>query len=186
MVWNHGLVNSTKLFTDLKFLPFLPLTCLKFPLAAFIAHRKWVRCSRRCPDDVYTELGKMAERVYDELLCFLGDPIFQIPVRTFMDENCMSEYTYLSSSLSAAVPHVCHCRENNIISVQQHEVVNEPDLTCHTTICWQLGFLLLSVNYLAEFHIHSVNTGLGCIVLCSCLCLFLWTDELDIIGYIVP
>merc|ERR1712226_813085 len=37
----------------------------------------------------YTDPSKMSERVYDELLCFLGDPIFQIPVRSFMDENCL-------------------------------------------------------------------------------------------------
>ena len=31
------------------------------------------------------------ERLYDELLCYLGDPVFQIPVRTFMDEHCLSK-----------------------------------------------------------------------------------------------
>jgi len=30
------------------------------------------------------------ERVYDELLCFLSEPMFQIPVKSFMDENCLS------------------------------------------------------------------------------------------------
>lgn len=29
------------------------------------------------------------DRVYDEMLCFLSEPIFQIPVRSFMDENCL-------------------------------------------------------------------------------------------------
>ena len=37
--------------------------------------------------------NKMAKtRFLDELVNFLGDPIFQIPVRTFMDENCLSKY----------------------------------------------------------------------------------------------
>ena len=41
---------------------------------------------------VYIET-KMADRdrVYDELLGFLSDIVFQIPVRTFMEENCLSK-----------------------------------------------------------------------------------------------
>ena len=46
-------------------------------------------------DQAPTKLPTMAEkneRIYDELLSFLGDPMFQIPVRTFLDENCLSEF----------------------------------------------------------------------------------------------
>jgi len=35
-------------------------------------------------------MAKKRERVYDELLCFLSEPMFQIPVKSFMDENCLS------------------------------------------------------------------------------------------------
>ncbi|KAK2150854.1 hypothetical protein LSH36_385g01038 [Paralvinella palmiformis] len=35
-------------------------------------------------------MAKKNERIYDELLSFLGDPMFQIPVRTFLDENSLN------------------------------------------------------------------------------------------------
>ena len=38
------------------------------------------------------------ERVFDEMINFLGDVTFQVPVRTFMDENCISELHDLSHS----------------------------------------------------------------------------------------
>ncbi|KAJ8309031.1 hypothetical protein KUTeg_013905 [Tegillarca granosa] len=42
--------------------------------------------------------AKMAKRsgewVYDELLSFLANPFFQIPVVTFMEANCISFYGY--------------------------------------------------------------------------------------------
>ena len=54
----------------------------------------------QCPDVVYivTNMAKCGgkDRVFDELLSFLGDNIFQIPVRSFMDENSLSKYFYLS------------------------------------------------------------------------------------------
>ena len=36
------------------------------------------------------------DRVYDELLNFLADPVFQIPVRTYMDENCLGKKLLLN------------------------------------------------------------------------------------------
>ena len=40
------------------------------------------------------------ETVFDELLCFLSEPMFQIPVRSFMDENCISTYIYIDAVAS--------------------------------------------------------------------------------------
>ena len=49
---------------------------------------------RSVPDVVYATIkmaGKQNELVYDELICFLGDYVFQFPVRTFLDEDCAGE-----------------------------------------------------------------------------------------------
>jgi hypothetical protein len=35
-----------------------------------------------------------SEWVYDELLTFLGNPLFQVPVLTFMEANCISMYLF--------------------------------------------------------------------------------------------
>jgi len=32
-----------------------------------------------------------SEWVYDELLCFVGSPLFQLPVASFMENNCLSK-----------------------------------------------------------------------------------------------
>ena len=40
----------------------------------------------------YLRMARNNDRVYDEMLCFLGEPIYQIPVRSFMDENCLSKF----------------------------------------------------------------------------------------------
>ncbi|XP_033734429.1 cilia- and flagella-associated protein 36-like [Pecten maximus] len=34
-------------------------------------------------------MAKRSDWVYDQLLCFLGNPFFQIPVITYMEENCL-------------------------------------------------------------------------------------------------
>lgn len=43
--------------------------------------------------------SKMARSdwVYDELLTFLGNPLFQVPVLTFMEANCISMYFFRQS-----------------------------------------------------------------------------------------
>lgn len=39
----------------------------------------------------YNKMAKRGDYVYDELLCFLGNPFFQVPVLTFMEAKCLSK-----------------------------------------------------------------------------------------------
>lgn len=56
--------------------------------ASIFAH---LTSGKRIARMLCTETKMASEKFLDELVNFLGDPMFQIPVRTFMDENCLSK-----------------------------------------------------------------------------------------------
>ena len=47
-------------------------------------------------------MARRDEWVYDELLEYVACPLFQAPVMTFMEANCLSRYTGMYGHLMAA------------------------------------------------------------------------------------
>ncbi|KAI0220419.1 Cilia- and flagella-associated protein 36 [Lamellibrachia satsuma] len=66
------------------------------------------------------------ERIYDELLCYLGDPVFQIPVRTFMDEHCL---IFDPSIEPGEEHHIVHTRYKRLIDTLLDSLCKDSGIT---------------------------------------------------------